>query len=48
VKQKGSHQKYRNKAGRTVIVPADRNVIPIGTLSSIIRQAGVSKELFFD
>ncbi len=46
VAQKGSHQKYRNAAGRTTIVPAARKEIPRGTLRSIIRQSGLSPELF--
>jgi predicted RNA binding protein YcfA (HicA-like mRNA interferase family) len=45
VSQRGSHQKYR-KDNRTVIVPAPRKEIPIGTLRSIIRQAGLSREDF--
>lgn len=32
--QKGSHQKYKN-SDKTVIVPAPRKQIPIGTLKSI-------------
>jgi len=44
--QKGSHQKYRNATGRSVIVPAGRKEIPRGTLASIIRQSGLAKELF--
>jgi predicted RNA binding protein YcfA (HicA-like mRNA interferase family) len=46
VSQKGSHQKFRNAGGRIVIVPADRKEIPIGTLSSIIRQSGLDPAFF--
>ena len=48
ISQKGSHAKYR-KTGNptlTVIVPADRKEIPIGTFNSIIRQSGLRKEDF--
>jgi predicted RNA binding protein YcfA (HicA-like mRNA interferase family) len=46
VSQKGSHRKYRHASGRNAIVPADRREIPAGTLGSIIRQSGLSKNLF--
>jgi len=46
VSQAGSHAKYRNSEGRTVIVPHPRKDIPIGTLRSMIRQSGLPKELF--
>lgn len=46
VSQRGSHQKYRKK-GFTVIVPAPRKEIPIGTFRSIVRQAGLSVDDFF-
>lgn len=46
VSQKGSHQKYRHSDGHSAIVPAARKEIPRGTLSSIIRQSGLPKELF--
>ena len=48
ISQKGSHTKYR-KTGNptlTVIVPAGRKVIPMGTFNSIIRQSGLAKEDF--
>lgn len=44
VSQKGSHVKYR-KAGNptlTVIVPANRKEMPMGTFRSILRQSGLS------
>ncbi|WP_424316591.1 type II toxin-antitoxin system HicA family toxin [Haloferula sp.] len=46
VSKRGSHAKYRDTIGHTVIVPHPRKDIPIGTLRSMIRQSGLSKELF--
>jgi predicted RNA binding protein YcfA (HicA-like mRNA interferase family) len=48
VSQKGSHIKLR-KLGNptlTVIVPAERKQIPLGTLRSICRQAGLTQNDF--
>jgi predicted RNA binding protein YcfA (HicA-like mRNA interferase family) len=48
ISQKGSHQKYR-KIGTptlTVIVPAGRKEIPIGTFKSILRQSALSEADF--
>jgi predicted RNA binding protein YcfA (HicA-like mRNA interferase family) len=45
--QKGSHQKFSN-GQRTVIVPAGRKEIPIGTLKSISRQSGLDYENFIN
>jgi predicted RNA binding protein YcfA (HicA-like mRNA interferase family) len=45
--QKGSHQKLSN-GERTVIVPAGRKEIPVGTLKSISRQAGIDYENFIN
>ena len=45
VSQRGSHQKYR-KDEKTVIVPAPRKEIPIGTFRSIIRQSGLNHNEF--
>ena len=48
VSQKGSHLKYR-KTGNptlTVIIPAERKEIPVGTFRSILRQAQLSSEDF--
>jgi predicted RNA binding protein YcfA (HicA-like mRNA interferase family) len=48
VSQKGSHIKVR-KAGNpvlTVIVPANRKEIPLGTLRSILRQSQLSIQDF--
>ena len=47
VSQRGSHQKYQ-KEGFTVILPSPRKEIPIGTFRSIVRQAGLSVNDFFD
>jgi predicted RNA binding protein YcfA (HicA-like mRNA interferase family) len=46
VSQKGSHQKFRDTAGHSAIVPAGRREIPLGTLASIIRQSGLRRDLF--
>jgi predicted RNA binding protein YcfA (HicA-like mRNA interferase family) len=45
--QRGSHVKLRNAAGRTVIVPLHRE-LALGTLRSILRQAGLSVDEFAD
>jgi predicted RNA binding protein YcfA (HicA-like mRNA interferase family) len=45
--QKGSHQKFSN-GERTVIVPAGRKEIPIGTLKSISRQSGIDYDNFIN
>jgi len=45
VSQKGVHQKYC-KGNRIVIVPSPKKEIPIGTLQSIIKQAGLTREDF--
>lgn len=48
VSQKGSHVKYRKTAKETltVIAPANRKEIPLGTFRSILRQANLKEELF--
>ncbi len=48
ISQKGSHAKFR-KTGTptlTVIVPAGKKEIPLGTFKSILRQASLSEEDF--
>lgn len=45
VDQSGSHIKLR-KDTLTVIVPADKKEIPIGTFMSILRQSRLSKSDF--
>ena len=48
ISQKGNHAKYRKDDGHifTVIVPANRKEIPIGTFRSICRQAGLTEDDF--
>lgn len=48
ISQKGSHIKYR-KSGKTkltVIIPAERKEIPVGTFKSILRQSHLVEEDF--
>lgn len=45
VSQRGSHVKLRHADGRTVIVPMHREVA-VGSLRSILRQAGLTVEQF--
>jgi predicted RNA binding protein YcfA (HicA-like mRNA interferase family) len=45
ISQRGSHQKFR-KEDKTVIVPASRKEIPIGTFRSIVRQSGLNHDQF--
>ena len=48
ISQKGSHIKLR-KTGEiilTVIVPANRKEIPVGTFRSILRQASLTEDQF--
>ncbi len=47
VSQRGSHQKYTNGIN-TVIIPAPRKEIPVGTLRSISRQAGIDFNEFIN
>lgn len=48
VSQRGSHIKYRKEGNPTltVIVPAERKQIPVGTFNSIVRQSGLDKKDF--
>ena len=46
ISQKGSHAKYKNNDGRTVIVPMAKREIPIGTFRSIIKQSGINYKEF--
>ncbi len=48
VSQKGSHIKYRKDGNpvHTVIIPANRKEIPVGTFNSIVKQSGLSKSVF--
>lgn len=45
VSQKGSHIKMR-KEKWTVIIPANKRAIPIGTFKSIVRQSGLLEKNF--
>lgn len=45
--QKGSHLKYAGSE-KTVIVPANRKEIPIGTVKSISRQSGIDYDEFIN
>ena len=45
VSQKGSHKKFRRESS-TVIVPAPKREIPLGTFMSILRQSSLNKEAF--
>ena len=45
--QRGSHQKFVNN-NKTVIVPANRKEIPLGTLKSISRQSGIDYNEFIN
>ncbi len=46
VSKRGSHAKYRDSKGHTVIVPHPRKDIPVGTLRSMVRQSGLPKQFF--
>lgn len=48
-RQKGSHVQMRRnepKPARTVPVPVGKKTLPRGTLSAIIRQAGLTRDEF--
>lgn len=45
VSKRGSHAKYRDSSGHTVIIPHPRKDIPVGALRSMIRQSGLPNEL---
>ena len=48
VSQKGSHVKYRKHdiSVLTVIIPANKKEVPIGTFKSILRQSGLEEKNF--
>jgi len=48
ISQKGSHGKLKNTDGQVVILPMNKKEIPQGTLSSILRQAGISSKQLKD
>ncbi|MEO5501511.1 MAG: type II toxin-antitoxin system HicA family toxin [Ginsengibacter sp.] len=48
VSQKGSHVKYRKTGDPTLtlIIPAERKQIPLGTFRSILKQSGLQSSDF--
>lgn len=48
ISQKGSHAKFRKSSQPvlTVIIPANRKEIPLGTFKSILRQANLEENDF--
>jgi predicted RNA binding protein YcfA (HicA-like mRNA interferase family) len=46
VSQKGSHGKWKNNHGRSVIIPMNRKEIPYGTFNSIVKQSGLDIGVF--
>lgn len=48
VSQKGSHGKFKNTSGKTVILPMNKREIPYGTFRSILKQAGLDLTQFVD
>ncbi|MHB8339537.1 MAG: type II toxin-antitoxin system HicA family toxin [Ignavibacteriaceae bacterium] len=46
VSQKGSHGKFKNSAGKIVILPIAKKEIPVGTFYSILKQMDISNEKF--
>ena len=48
ISQRGSHVKFRKSSQPvlTVIIPANRKEIPLGTFKSILRQANLKKNDF--
>lgn len=44
VSQRGSHQKWKHPLiGKQVIVPMHTQILPLGTLTSIIKGSGIPK-----
>ena len=48
ISQKGSHGKFRNSIGRTVILPMNKKEIPVGTFRSILKQSGFTLQQFIE
>lgn len=48
VSQKGSHGKFKNSSGKTVILPMNKKEIPKGTFNSILKQANITQKEFED
>jgi predicted RNA binding protein YcfA (HicA-like mRNA interferase family) len=44
IRQVGSHVTLRDSEGRTVIVASHPGDVPIGTLASVLKQAGLTGE----
>ena len=44
--QNGSHGKYKDESGKSVVVPMNKKIIPAGTFKSILNQAGVTLKHF--
>ncbi|MBS1495196.1 MAG: type II toxin-antitoxin system HicA family toxin [Bacteroidetes bacterium] len=48
ISQKGSHGKFKDDKGKTVILPMNKKEIPFGTFRSILRQAGIDLNEFIN
>lgn len=48
VSQKGSHAKFKNDRGKTVMLVMNKKEIPIGTFKSILKQAELTQQQFED
>ena len=48
ISQKGSHGKFKNSSGKTVILPMNKKEIPKGTFNSILKQANITQKEFED
>ncbi len=46
ISQSGSHGKFKNDRGKTVILPMNKKEIPQGTFRSILRQMGIDNDAF--
>ena len=46
ISQKGSHAKFKDADGNTVILPMGKKEIPDGTFRSILKQAGIPLQKF--
>jgi len=46
ISQSGSHGKFKNQDGKTVILPMNKKEIPYGTFRSILRQIGIDVNFF--
>lgn len=48
ISRKGSHGKFKNSSGKTVILPMNKKKIPKGTFNSILKQANITQKEFED